>query len=80
MAAVVGYFHDTRWGRISIVARGGRWHAMYEDESLGSYHSPIAAHDDLIGNSCYSNSANLDTSRIGLPDELAEWQRLIARH
>lgn len=80
MAMIVAYVHQTRWGRFAIIARpNGRWSVMFEDEDLGSYHSPIAAHDDLIGGHCSSNSADLDTSEIGLPYELADWQRVLAR-
>jgi hypothetical protein len=52
---------------------------MFEDEDLGSYHSSFAAHDDLIGDHCFSNSARLDTSRVGLPEDLSEWHRVVAR-
>ena len=79
MTVIVGFYHPTKWGRFAIIARDGRWHAMFEDEDLGSYHSAVAAHDDLIGDHCFSNSAGLDTSRIGLPDELADWHKLVAR-
>lgn len=76
---VVAYVHPTKWGKFAIVARAGRWHVMFEEEDLGSYHSPIAAHDDLIGDHCFSNSAGLDTSEIGLPLDLADWHRVFAR-
>lgn len=80
MGHIVAYVHATRWGRFAIVLRqNGRWSAMFEDEDLGSYHSPIAAHDDLIGDHCFSNSAGLDTSAVGLPLDLSDWHRVVAR-
>lgn len=57
----------------AIVPQGDRFEAMFEDESLGSYHSAVAALDDLVGGHTFSPSNGLDTSEIGLPDELAEW-------
>lgn len=77
---IIGYVHQTRWGRFAIALnRNGRWSAMFEDENLGSYHSPVAALDDLIGDHCFSNSAGLDTSEVGLPRELSGWEQVHAR-
>ena len=70
------YIHKTRWGIFAIAQNpNGRWSALFNDENLGNYHSAVAAHDDLIGDHCFSNSAGLDTSEIGLPRELSEWAR-----
>jgi hypothetical protein len=72
----VRFTYRTRWGTFQIVQQqDGRWAAMFEDENLGSYHNAIAAHDDLIGDHCFSNSAGLDTSQIGLPEVLADWEQ-----
>lgn len=76
----VAYTHSTRWGQFAIrLMADGRWHVMFGVEDLGNYHSPTAALDDLVGDHCFSNSAGLDTSEIGLPDELADWQSFAAR-
>lgn len=73
---MVRFTYKTRWGAFHIAQQqDGRWAAMFDDENLGSYHSAIAAHDDLIGDHCFSNSADLDTSRIGLPEDLADWEQ-----
>jgi hypothetical protein len=70
------FTHRTQWGTFQILQqRDGRWAVMFEDENLGSYHSAIAAHDDLIGDHCFSNSASLDTSQVGLPEDLADWEQ-----
>lgn len=70
-----GYWmHETRWGVFSIQqSRDGRWHPVFEGESLGSYHHPAAALEDLVGGHVFSPSNGMDTSRAGLPDELSEW-------
>lgn len=46
---------------------------MYEDESLGSYHSPEATLDDLVGGHTFFPSNGVDPSECGLPDVLADW-------
>lgn len=69
------YFFNTRVGLFSIVWKANRWHVMFEDESLGAYHSPASAADDLAGGHCFSTSGNIDTSRIGIPADISEWTR-----
>lgn len=69
-----GYWrYKTKWGMFAIVPQGDRFEAMFEDKSLGPYHSAVAALDDLVGGHTFSPSDGLDTSEVGLPDELAEW-------
>ena len=51
---------------------------MFEDEHLGSYHSPEAALDDLVGGYTFSASCG-DTALLALPDELAEWEYVLQR-
>lgn len=68
-----GYFvFATKAGRFAIVPSSGRWHAMFEDERLGSYASPQHALDDLAGGHCDWPSCG-DPSTFGLPDELSDW-------
>jgi len=80
MSHVTAFTYRTRWGVFSIaLQKNGRWAAFFEDENLGSYDDPRAAHDDLIGDHCYSNSKGLDTSEVGLPEDLAEWEKIIVK-
>lgn len=65
----------TRFGTFSIVPHGGRWLAMYGNENLGSYHRPEAALDDLVGGHTFTPSNGVDTSEVGLPEDLSEWER-----
>ncbi len=75
-----GYWRwPTRWGEFRIVPTGGRFLAMVGDESLGSYHSAIAAHDDLVGGHTFTPSSGVDTSTCGLPSDLADWEFVRAR-
>lgn len=63
----------TRFGTFRIVPRGDRFHPMCDDDDLGSYHSLVAALDDLVGGYTFSPSSGVDTSECGLPDEISEW-------
>ncbi|WP_309668465.1 hypothetical protein, partial [Tabrizicola sp.] len=51
----------------------GRYKIMYGKENLGSYHSPEAALDDLIGGHTFAPSDGADTSHLGFPEDLLEW-------
>jgi len=56
----------------------GRYHPIFDDESLGSYFSAQQALADLTNNSTFSVShpktgALLDTSALGISDDLREW-------
>jgi len=69
-----GWRYEARLASFGILPHGnGRWQIWFNDESLGSYHSPVAALDDLVGGYCISNSQDLDFARMGLPSELSEW-------
>lgn len=63
----------TRAGLFAIEARGGNYLVFCGDESLGSYHSPEAALDDLVGGHTFWPSSGVDPSRLGLPTELGAW-------
>lgn len=70
------YFYPTRWGKFAITLQpNGRWLVKLDDDNLGSYHSPQAALDDLLGDHCWANSKGLDTSEVGLPDNLLDWHQ-----
>ena len=74
-----GYYEfKTRVGMFRIVTRGGRWLAMFEDESLGPYNTPQQALDDLAGGHSDWPSCG-DPSTLGLPDELCDWNFIRAR-
>jgi hypothetical protein len=76
-----GYWrYATKIGVFSIMQnRDGRWHATFEDGSLGSYHSPQAALEDLVGGHVDFPDSSVDTSALGLPDELSEWEAVRAK-
>ncbi|TVQ80837.1 MAG: hypothetical protein EA380_02945 [Phycisphaeraceae bacterium] len=59
----------------------GRFHPIYDDESLGSYAQIWQATEDLAMNAtfsvCHSQTGTLlDTSTLGIPEDPSEWERV----
>ena len=67
------YFFETSAGTFFITPRNGRWHIIFEDESLGSYINPTQAADDLAGGHTFSPGRGIDTSKLGIPEDIGEW-------
>ena len=67
------YVWPTRIGPFYIAESGGRYHVIYENESLGSYHSPEAAASDVAGGHTFSIAGCVDTATLGIPENLTEW-------
>ncbi len=70
-----GYRYQTRRGPVHILPHQGRWIIMYDDENLGSYHSPDAAADDVSGGHTFSPSNGVDFADLDIPDGINEWER-----
>ena len=68
------YWCRTRAGTFYIRQINGRWHPVFEDESLGAYGSPQYAVDDLVGGHTFTPSSGVDTSELGIPDDIGEWE------
>lgn len=79
MRAILKY--PTRVGVFYIAqSTDGRFHPVFDNESLGSYRSITHAIDDLTNNATSSvlhprTLELLDTSALGLPDDPGEWLR-----
>lgn len=79
MRAILKY--PTRVGVFYIAqSTDGRFHPVFDNESLGSYRSITHAIDDLTNNATSSvlhprTLELLDTSAFGLPDDPGEWLR-----
>lgn len=69
------YSWKTSVGTFYISQHEGRFQLLFQDESLGAYISPEQALDDLAGDHTLSAGRGIDTSKLGIPDELAEWER-----
>ena len=73
------YFFETRVGTFFIsVSEDGRFHPVFDNESLGSYNSAGAAADDLAGGHTFSASGVGDTAVLGIPADVHEWQKVRA--
>ena len=70
---IIAYVSRSRAGLFKIqLASNGRWHAMFEDEDLGSYARADQALDDLVGGHTFSASCG-DTAAQRLPAGLGDW-------
>ena len=68
------YIFRTRAGCFFIVERSGCWHALFQDENLGSYTTPQQAADDLAGGHTISPSSGVDTASLGISDDISDWE------
>lgn len=67
---------NTRIGPFYIAEAGGRFHPVYEDESLGSYARPEQAAEDVAGGHTFSISSGIDTATLGIPEDPSEWRKV----
>lgn len=70
------YFWKTRIGTFYIAEHAGRFHPVYEGESLGSYARPEQAAEDVAGGHTFSLPNGIDTATLGIPDDLGEWRQV----
>jgi hypothetical protein len=70
------YRFKTQAGPFYIGVQKGRYHPIYNDESLGSYAHAWQAAEDLAGGHTFSTSPWVDTGALGIPEDLAEWEKL----
>lgn len=71
-----GFKHPTSNGPVFIVPYRERWIVLYDDENLGSYHSPEAAADDVAGGHTDSPSNGVDLGDLGISENINDWVRL----
>jgi len=56
-----------------------RYEAVFNDEGYGNYSRPDQAAEDLANNGTFSimcNGQRLDTSRLGIPASVLQWERI----
>ena len=51
----------------------GRFHPIWREESLGSYHSIAAALDDVAGGHTFSPSDGTDMDALDISDDIGDW-------
>jgi len=66
------FFFKTRVGTFYIAERNGRFHPVFDDESLGSYGTAQQAAEDLAGGHTFSISGGIDSSKLGIPEDVSE--------
>src|SRR5262249_16384971 len=69
------YVYRTRVGPFYIGEDGGRFHPIFQNERLGSYHHAFQAAEDLAGGHAYA-VPGVDTAQLGIPADLADWERM----
>lgn len=70
------YIFKTKIGPFYIAERNGRFHPVFDEESLGSYATAQQAADDLAGGHTFSLPTGVDTASLGFPEDISEWTRL----
>lgn len=69
------YKWKTKVGTFYIAqSSDGRFHPVFEGQSLGSYSQPWQAAEDLAGGHTFSVSSGIDTSELGIPEHQSEWE------
>ena len=75
------FFWKTKVGKFYICrSSDGRFHPVFNNESLGSYASASQAAEDLALNATFSvlhpiSHELLDTSELGIPVDVADWEK-----
>lgn len=71
------YKYKTRVGTFYIgQTPDGRFHPVFDDESLGSYAEAWQAAEDLAGGHTFSVTGVEDTSVLGIPEHYSEWEKI----
>ena len=70
------YMFHTRIGHFYIGEQNGRFHPIYDGESLGSYAYTWQAAEDLAGGHTFSITSETDTATLGIPEDLREWEKI----
>lgn len=63
-------------GDISIIKDSGRWHALFQEELLGSYANPEQAAFDLSVGHVLDVPGGVDLKKLGIPRDLARWEQV----
>ena len=73
---MIYYEYRTRKGPVRIVPNDrGRWDIVFEDEKLGSYHSPRAAASDASAGATFLPSSGVEFYDLDIPEDLPEWDQ-----
>ncbi len=70
------YVYETSAGAFYIAEHNGRFHPVFQEESLGSYATAQQAAEDLARGHTFSIAGGIDPSQLGVPDELGGWLKI----
>ena len=70
------YVYETSAGAFYIAEHNGRFHPVFQEESLGSYATAQQAAEDLAGGHTFSLPGGIDPSELGVPEELEDWMKI----
>jgi hypothetical protein len=71
------YKFNTRVGTFYIgQSSDGRFHPVFDNESLGSYAEPWQAAEDLAGGHTFSVPGVEDTSVLEIPEHHSDWEKI----
>lgn len=66
--------HPTRKGPVFIgQSPDGRFHPVWKEEDLGSYHSAVAAIDDVSGGHTFTPSDGTDLGLLDISGDIGDW-------
>lgn len=68
--------YETKIGIFYIGEQDGRYHPFFDGQSLGSYAHDWQAAEDLAEGHTFSIPSGIDTSTLGIPNELEEWEKI----
>lgn len=70
--------YKTHAGTFFIVESSNWYHAIFEDERLGSYVAPEKAADKLSGGHTFWPSSGINPGDLGIPGDLSKWERALS--
>jgi hypothetical protein len=71
------YKWDTKIGTFYICqSSDGRFHPVFENDSLGSYSQAWQASEDLAGGHTFTISSGKDTSELEIPEHTNDWEKV----
>ena len=70
------WYYNSPIGTIKIIAKDGRFSLVIKDRTYGSYHSAVAAADDVYHHAtgCFEWDS-IDGKCIDVPNSLTEWTK-----
>lgn len=73
---MASFSFQTRKGAVHIVPENnGRWQVVFQNQGLGSYHTPAAAADDVAGGHTFMPSDGTDLGDLDISPDIGDWEQ-----